>query len=99
MKPKYLVEFTADCVSEYERRYMTRFTQNSKTRLFVIGSGNIEYRTVEEIKDIYKINLPKRRSKGNKNIPILVIDQAYIFDRTEIIQSESLPLVYRSFIR
>lgn len=98
VKLRYLVEFSSNCVSNYERRYKTRFTQNSRTRLFVIGSSNIEYRTMEEIKDIYKINLPRNHSKSSKNVPILVIDQAYIFDRTEIIQSESLPLVYRTFI-
>ncbi|SMN19991.1 similar to Saccharomyces cerevisiae YIL009C-A EST3 Component of the telomerase holoenzyme, involved in telomere replication [Maudiozyma saulgeensis] len=94
----FLVEFTANCVAEFERLYRKRFTSETLMCLFVIGSCSVEYRTYEEIDNIYHIRTLRKNSNIYKKIPILVIDQAFIFDRTQVNQTEHVPFAYEYFL-
>ncbi|CCE62581.1 hypothetical protein TPHA_0C04310 [Tetrapisispora phaffii CBS 4417] len=55
-KHQLLVEFTSNCVSNFERNYKIRITDQTKNCLFLIGDCIIKYVTHDELLKNFKID-------------------------------------------
>lgn len=93
MRHKCLVEFTPDCVSKFERINRSRLTSETVSCLFIIGDCSIEFRTKQEINSNFR-NILFNNSTWKQAIPVLIIKQASIFDRSQINLLEPVPFVY-----
>lgn len=89
----YLVEFTPKCVSDFERTNHLRITADTVNTIFIIGDVNLVYKRLSEVQQNWKLNLAI--DSRLKSIPVLVINQCYVFDMDQIGTTKVFPYVYK----
>ncbi|CCD25186.1 LOW QUALITY PROTEIN: telomerase subunit EST3 NDAI_0E03690 [Naumovozyma dairenensis CBS 421] len=96
-----LVEFTPQCVLEFERVYRSRITSETVNCLFVIGDCTVIYKTRSQIRSSFpKFDLQSLAGEKNSNkngfglFPVLQINQASLFDSDQVQLLFEFPFIY-----
>ncbi|CAD6468669.1 Y55_G0054000.mRNA.1.CDS.1 [Saccharomyces cerevisiae] len=90
---KYLVEFSQECVSNFERTHNCRITSETTNCLMIIGDADLVYVTSPRAMSHFKICLSNISSK--EIVPVLNINQATIFDIDQVGSLSTFPFVYK----
>lgn len=97
MNIKYLVELTPQCVSTFERTHRSRITSETLNCLFIIADCTLVYRSKSYASSNFKLTtkfFETNKIQDRASIPILVINQAAIFDWDQVEMLVQFPFVY-----
>ncbi|SCV05966.1 LANO_0H19108g1_1 [Lachancea nothofagi CBS 11611] len=89
-----LVEFTPQCVSEFERYHSIRITDKTVNTLFLIGDVAMKYVPVRELHDPRKWSMMLGLDPRISVVPVLVIGQCLAFDLDQVEASAKFPYLY-----
>ncbi|SCU88937.1 LADA_0E12838g1_1 [Lachancea dasiensis] len=89
-----LVEFTPQCVAEFERHHNIRLTSNTINTIFLIGGATLKYLPVYELRrsDKWVVNICV--DPQIPVIPILVVEECSAFDLDQVETRLRFPYVY-----
>ncbi|AJR50176.1 Est3p [Saccharomyces cerevisiae YJM1418] len=88
-----LVEFSQECVSNFERTHNCRITSETTNCLMIIGDADLVYVTSSRAMSNFKICLSNISSK--EIVPVLNVNQATIFDIDQVGSLSTFPFVYK----
>ncbi|CCE94149.1 LOW QUALITY PROTEIN: telomerase subunit EST3 TDEL_0H02900 [Torulaspora delbrueckii] len=93
-----LVEFTPQCVSEFERTHRSRITLETEHSLFIISDCKLYHRDRNYILKNFGIDMKNWQSAANhkrcSTIPVLIVNQASQFEMDQIESFEHFPYLY-----
>lgn len=91
----YLVEFTACCVSNFERLHHSRITSETTNTLFVIGDVKLVFMDKSSVSQKFGIDITQFNPRLNL-VPVLRVNQAFVYDMDQVESNRKFPFFYQS---